>query len=265
MIPIAFEFEFRWLQQIPCHGVAGRVYVYDLPSFFNRELIEKCDHLNPWSSSCDAMANAGLGPRATGISAVVPENVAAAWFWTDQFVSEIIFHNRILKHKCRTMEMESATGFYIPFYAGLAVGKYLWSNYSSADRDRHCQMMLQWVQGQDHYRRSNGWNHFITMGRITWDFRRSKDEDWGSSCIYLPGMRNITRLLIERNSWDYFDIGVPYPTGFHPRYGAFSTWELLRSAYCMEALFNCMLAWLGYTYTREYYNILKSKCEVYVC
>ncbi|KAK9292186.1 hypothetical protein L1049_020146 [Liquidambar formosana] len=30
-------------------------------------------------------------------------------------------------------------------------------------------------------------------------------------------MRNITRLLIERNSWDYFDVGVPYPTGFHPR------------------------------------------------
>ena len=24
-------------------------------------------------------------------------------------------------------------------------------------------------------------------------------------------------LLIERNPWDYFDIGIPYPTGFHPR------------------------------------------------
>lgn len=56
----------------------------------------------------------------------------------------------------------------------------------------------------------------MTMGRITWDFRRSRDEDWGSRCIYLPGMRNVTRLLIERNSWDYFDVGVPYPTGFHP-------------------------------------------------
>ncbi|KAJ6294554.1 hypothetical protein OIU76_022604 [Salix suchowensis] len=57
----------------------------------------------------------------------------------------------------------------------------------------------------------------MTMGRISWDFRRSKDKDWGSSCIYKQGMRNITRLLIERNPWDYFDVGVPYPTGFHPR------------------------------------------------
>ncbi|KAK9021885.1 hypothetical protein V6N11_011850 [Hibiscus sabdariffa] len=57
----------------------------------------------------------------------------------------------------------------------------------------------------------------MTMGRITWDFRRSKNEDWGSSCLYMPGLRNVTRLLIERNPWDYFDVGVPYPTGFHPR------------------------------------------------
>jgi hypothetical protein len=33
----------------------------------------------------------------------------------------------------------------------------------------------------------------------------------------MSGMRNITRLLTERNPWDYFNVGVPYPTGFHPR------------------------------------------------
>ncbi|XP_021286314.1 xyloglucan galactosyltransferase XLT2-like [Herrania umbratica] len=103
------------------------------------------------------------------------------------------------------------------FYAGLAVGKYLWFNYSSKDRDRYCEMILSWVQDQPYWNRSDGWDHFMTMGRITWDFRRSKNEEWGSRCIYMPGMRHITRLLIERNPWDYFDVGVPYPTGFHPR------------------------------------------------
>ncbi|KAF2315730.1 hypothetical protein GH714_040264 [Hevea brasiliensis] len=122
-----------------------------------------------------------------------------------------------LRHKCRTTEPNNATAFYIPFYAGLAVGKFLWHNCTAKDRDRLCEMMLTWVQDQPYYKKSNGWNHFITMGRISWDFRRSKDQDWGSSCIYMPGMRNITRLLIERNPWDYFDVGVPYPTGFHPR------------------------------------------------
>lgn len=197
---------------------SGRVFVYDLPKTLNQEILQNCDDLNPWSSRCKALANEGLGQQATGIAGVVPENLAPAWYWTDQFVSEVIFHNRILNHKCRVMEPESATAFYIPFYAGLAVGKYLWSNSSTAqDRDRHCEMMLRWVQDQQYYKRSEGWDHFITMGRITWDFRRSNDQDWGSRCIYLPGMRNITRLLIERNPWDYFDVGVPYPTGFHPR------------------------------------------------
>uniref|UniRef100_A0A2P2KCT7 Uncharacterized protein MANES_14G032100 n=1 Tax=Rhizophora mucronata TaxID=61149 RepID=A0A2P2KCT7_RHIMU len=195
---------------------AGRIFVYDLPRSFNTELLENCDELNPWSSTCSALANDGFGQRAIGISRVVPENLATAWYWTDQFVSEIIFHNRILKNKCRTTEPNNATAFYIPFYAGLAVGKYLWTKSSAAERDRHCLMMLNWLQDQPYYKKSNGWDHFITMGRITWDFRRSKDKDWGSSCIYMPGMRNITRLLIERNPWDYFDVGAPYPTGFHP-------------------------------------------------
>uniref|UniRef100_A0A5B6ZSP1 Exostosin GT47 domain-containing protein n=1 Tax=Davidia involucrata TaxID=16924 RepID=A0A5B6ZSP1_DAVIN len=195
---------------------SGRVYVYDLPPLFNAELLQKCDDLNPWGSRCDALLNNGFGRRATGLAGIVPDNLTHAWYWTDQFASEIIYHNRMVNYRCRTTVPESATAFYIPFYAGLAVGKFLWSNYSAKDRDRHCEMMLKWVQDQPYWNRSNGWDHFITMARISWDFRRSKDEDWGSSCIYLPAMRNITRLLIERNPWDYFDIGVPYPTGFHP-------------------------------------------------
>nr|TKS07183.1 exostosin family protein [Populus alba] len=196
----------------------GKIFVYDLPSALNKELVSNCDELNPWSSSCAALSNDGFGPVATGISSVVPENLSPAWYWTDQFVTEILVHNRILNHKCRTQDPNNATAFYIPFYAGLAVGKSLFFNNSSAkERDFHCEMMLKWVQDQTYFQRNEGWDHFMTMGRISWDFRRSKDKDWGSSCIYKPGMRNITRLLIERNPWDYFDVGVPYPTGFHPR------------------------------------------------
>ncbi|KAI9162350.1 hypothetical protein LWI28_026450 [Acer negundo] len=196
---------------------SGRIYVYNMPKTFNEELVENCHVLSPWGSRCDKLSNDGFGRKATGLNGIVPVDLIPAWYWTDQFSSEIIFHNRILNHKCRTLEAESATAFYIPFYAGLAVGKYLWSNSTAKERDWHCEKMIKWVRDQDHWKRSNGWNHFITMGRITWDFRRSNDDDWGSSCIHMPGMRNITRLLIERNPWDYFDVGVPYPTGFHPR------------------------------------------------
>ena len=135
---------------------SGRVFVYDLPENFNLEILAKCDRLNPWSSRCDAMANGGLGPIAIGLSGIVPENLVPAWYWTDQFVSEIVFHNRMLKHKCRVLEPESATAFYIPFYAGLAVGKYLWSNSTAEDCDLHYGMMLKWVQDQPYFKRSDG-------------------------------------------------------------------------------------------------------------
>ena len=109
--------------------------MYDLPAEFNAKILANCDRLNPWTSCYDALENGGLGSVATRLVEIVPKNLAPAWYWMDQFISEIIFHNRLLKHKCRVMELESATAFYIPFYVGLAVGKYLWSNSSEEERD----------------------------------------------------------------------------------------------------------------------------------
>ncbi|XP_058104692.1 xyloglucan galactosyltransferase XLT2 [Magnolia sinica] len=197
---------------------SGKVFVYDLPPVFNKQLSEECDALNPWNSRCDALSNDGFGTPAPGLAGLVPENLDPAWYSTDQFTAEIIYHNRMLSHRCRTVDPDSATAFYVPFYAGLAVGKYLWSsNYTARDRDRLCGMLLEWLDQQESWKRSYGWDHFMMLGRITWDFRRSKDDDWGGSFLYMPGMKNVTRLLIERNPWDELDIGVPYPTGFHPR------------------------------------------------
>ncbi|KAL6580469.1 hypothetical protein OROMI_008493 [Orobanche minor] len=195
----------------------GEVYVYNLPPVFNTEIVKNCHNLNPWSSRCDALSNLGFGRPAHGISTIMPENVTGNWFWTDQFSLELIFHNRMLNYRCRTLEPQSAAAFYIPFYSGLAVEKFLFAkNSTTEERDRQCKMMLDWVSDQPYFAKSNGWNHFITMCRVSWDFRRSKDQDWGSSCIYMPKMRNITRLMIEKHPWDYFDVAVPYPTGFHP-------------------------------------------------
>ncbi|CAI9092113.1 OLC1v1027277C1 [Oldenlandia corymbosa var. corymbosa] len=205
----------------------GTVYVYDLPPVLNSDLIRNCHELNPWHSFCDKLSNDGFGKIAVGgISKYIPENLKHAWHWTDQFALEVIYHNRMMKYPCRSLEPESATAFYIPFYAGLAVGKYLWYNYTNEDRDRHCEIMLDWVTKQSHWRRSNGSDHFLSMGRISWDFRRNEVNTWGSSCIFMPGMQNITRLLIERHPWDPFDVGVPYPTGFHPSSAADMTgWQ----------------------------------------
>lgn len=207
----------------------GKFYVYDLPPQFNTDIVKNCDHINPWSSRCDALSNTGFGKSAAaGVSRVVPANVSGAWFWTDQFSLELIYHNRMLHHRCRTAAPESAKAFYIPFYLGLAIEKAIFTkNSTMEERDRPCKMLLDWAIDQPFFKKSNGWDHFITLGRISWDFRRRLPiSDWGSSCIYMPTMRNITRLLIEKNPWDYFDVAVPYPTGFHPATAAdVATWQ----------------------------------------
>ncbi|KAE9618254.1 hypothetical protein Lal_00047571 [Lupinus albus] len=240
----------------------GKVFVYDLPPYFNRHILQSCDNLNPWTSRCHALSNAAMGTSATSLAGVIPDDLIPAWFWTDQFVSEIIFHNRILHHNCTVTDPQSATAFYIPFYAGLAVGKYLWTNSSTAqDRDHHCDLLLTWLSQQPYYQKSHGWDHFITMGRITWDFRRSNNYDWGSSCIYKPLMRNITRLLIERNPWDYFDVAVPYPTGFHPAsVSDVIRWQIFVRDRRRSALF-CFAGAPRREFNNDFRGILLNQCR----
>ncbi|KAL3526839.1 hypothetical protein ACH5RR_011495 [Cinchona calisaya] len=197
----------------------GKVYVYELPPMFNKELLENCDDLNPWKSQCAAVSNNGFGPNATSLAGtVVPKELTPPWYWTNLFAGEIIFHTRSLNYKCRTTEPESATAFYVPFYAGLAVSKYLLNLSSSArDRDAPCQRFLGWIKHQPYWKKSNGSDHFLMLGRSSWDFRRARDDDiWGTSFLRMPLMKQMYRLTIERHLTDPLDVSVPYPSGFHP-------------------------------------------------
>lgn len=197
----------------------GKIYVYDLPSMLNKDLVlANCTDLNPWNWQCGIVPNHGYGNAATEFAGIFPGTLSSSWYRTNQFSLELIFHHRMLHHKCRTLEPESATAFYIPFYAGLAVGKFLWGN-DTAKRDWHCRMMLQWVKKQKSWQRSNGSDHFMAVGRITWDFRRLTDPGklWGSSFLNMPEMQQVTRFTIEKAPGDYYDVSVPYPTGFHPK------------------------------------------------
>ncbi|CDP02549.1 unnamed protein product [Coffea canephora] len=196
----------------------GKVYAYDLPPIFNKELVINCHDLDPWKSKCPAVSNNGFGPNAAAtLVGTVPQKLAPSWWWTDMFSGEIIYHTRMSHYKCRTMEPESATAFYVPFYAGLAVSKYLFTNYTASERDYPCERFLEWVKEQPYWKRSNGSDHFLVLGRMTWDFRRKTDDDWGTRFLLTPLMKNMLRLTVERHRWDPLEISYPYPTGFHPR------------------------------------------------
>lgn len=192
----------------------GYIYVYDLPREYNSDIIANCTALNFFLNVCDTLLNGGLGNTLGEAS---PLGQMGSWFVSDQFTAEVVFHNRILEHPCLTDKPEEATGFYVPYYAGLEVGRFLWGDFSAERRDRVSNQLLEWLGEQQAWKKNGGWGHFMMIGRITWDFRRSKDEDWGSGFFYHPSMQNMTRLLIEKNPWDYMEMAVPYPTNFHPQ------------------------------------------------
>eukprot|EP00250_Pteridium_aquilinum_P001530 c11724_g1_i1 orf=622-2922(+) len=192
----------------------GYIYVYDLPPVFNRDIVANCTSLNVFQDVCHTLLNDGLGASLGDAS---PLGQTGSWFISDQFTAEIVFHNRMLQHPCVTDKPEQASGFYVPYYAGLDVGRYLWQEFSAERRDRVGNQLLEWLGEQKTWKKNGGWGHFMMIGRITWDFRRSKDEDWGSGIFNYPSMQNMTRLIIERNPWDYMEMAVPYPTNFHPQ------------------------------------------------
>lgn len=189
----------------------GRVYVYDLPSVLNKDLL----------NTSNKLSNGGFGLHATGLESVMDQNLTEVWYWTDLYSGEVIYHNRMLCYKCRTLDQDQAIAFYIPFYVGVVVGKYLWANHTAKEMDFHSVTMLNWVKNRPPWKRSNGSDHFIVLGRLTWDFRRitaDSDTEWGTSLLNMSLMENVLRLSPERSIWDPLEVSIPYPNPFHPRY-----------------------------------------------
>ncbi|KAK4492874.1 hypothetical protein RD792_000199 [Penstemon davidsonii] len=142
------------------------------------------------------------------------------------------------------MNQDNATAFYIPFYVGLAVGKFLWLKHTAREIDFHSVKMLNWVENQAPWKRRNGSDHFILIGRLTWDFRRlspDSDTEWGTNFLYMPLMKNVLRLTPERNVWDDLEISVPYPNPFHPRSESdIHQWQReVLMTYCKNEMSSC--------------------------
>ncbi|CAN0854210.1 Xyloglucan galactosyltransferase MUR3 [Linum grandiflorum] len=197
----------------PCSG--KYIYVHEIPSEFNSDILEQCRSLNPWMNMCPFITNTGLGPKLRSSEKVVSNS---GWFETNQFVLEVIFHNRMKQYKCLTNDSSKASGIFVPYYAGLDVARYLWNNSTRLVRDRYSVELIDWVRDKPEWKRMWGRDHFLVAGRISWDFRRvtDRDEHWGNKLMVLPEGKNMTMLTIESSPWNENDFAIPYPTDFHP-------------------------------------------------
>ncbi|RDX97838.1 Xyloglucan galactosyltransferase MUR3, partial [Mucuna pruriens] len=193
------------------------VYVYDLPSRFNEDLLKGCHSLMKWTDMCPSLSNLGLGPKVIEKS---KEKVLLkeSWYATDQFSLEVIFHNTMKHYKCLTNDSSLASAVYVPYYAGLDVGRYLWGGFNVSIRDASPKELVKWLAQQPEWKRMWGRDHFLVGGRIGWDFRRKTEDndDWGTKLMFLPEARNMSILLIESVGPDANEFPIPYPTYFHP-------------------------------------------------
>lgn len=161
---------------------------------------------------CPHVANHGMGQP---ISKMGSTNT---WFATHQFLGEMIFHAKMENHPCRTLDPSEANLFYLPFYGGLHVS----SNFREPnlkERDALALNLVDYIQEQPWWKRRNGKDHFIALGRTAWDFMRSENgPDFGFNCLLnLPAVNNMTVLTVERNPWKGSNqFGIPYPSYFHP-------------------------------------------------
>ncbi|MBA0768335.1 hypothetical protein Gotri_017142 [Gossypium trilobum] len=157
------------------------IYVHRLPTRFNNGVLRDCRNLIKWFNMCPSLMNAG-----------------------------------IKQYKCLTNDSSMASAVYVPFYAGLDVGRYLWG-YNTSVRDSAAYGVADWLRKQHEWNRMFGQDHFFVAGRIAWDFRRqtNNESEWGSKLMNLPEFMNITMLSIESSSWSN-EFAIPYPTYFHP-------------------------------------------------
>ncbi|PUZ67554.1 hypothetical protein GQ55_3G445300 [Panicum hallii var. hallii] len=202
---------------------AGRyIYVQELPSRFNTDLLRDCRYLSEWTDMCKHVANAGMGPRLTRTGGVLPPT---GWYDTNQFTLEVVFHNRMRQYGCLTADASRAAAVYVPYYAGLDVGRHLWG-FSNNVRDALAEDLVDWLRSTPAWAAHGGRDHFLVGGRIAWDFRRQDGGEWGSRLLLLPEATNMTALVLESGPWHVGDVGVPYPTYFHPsRAAEVASWQ----------------------------------------
>ncbi|KAL9240079.1 hypothetical protein vseg_014339 [Gypsophila vaccaria] len=200
----------------PCLG--RYIYMYNLPSRFNDDLVKNCSTIAKWFNHCPYVVNGGFGPLFNvGSDDLKTFTAAESWYETNQFMLSMIFHDRMKKYECLTRNSSLASAIYAPFYAGLEVRKYL-DEGSLSERDAGAVAFTSWLRDRPEWRRERGWDHFFVAGRISWDFQRLSytHSDWGSKLLNLPESRNMTVLTIESSPFENNDFAIPYPTYFHP-------------------------------------------------
>lgn len=120
------------------------IYMYRLPSKFSDDLLRDWRSLNKWFDMCPFIVNSGLGPQL---------KKKKGWFATNQFMLEVIFHSRMEHYDCLTNDSSRASAVFVPFYAGLDIGRHLWG-FNVSVRDTLENNLVEWLKRAPEWRKT---------------------------------------------------------------------------------------------------------------
>ncbi|OAE33345.1 hypothetical protein AXG93_4123s1200 [Marchantia polymorpha subsp. ruderalis] len=249
-----------------CEG--RRIFMYDLPGEFNVELVQKCRYgVTSWLNFCPHAENGGLGQLHGAWSSNAPSSyqveqpleattglapaggggagesgwLGSGWYKTDPYMLEIVFHSRMQKYSCLTSDAARADAFYFPYYVGVDALRYLYN--SSIQKDSHGEALVEWIKenAQQEWERHGGKDHFMVLGRTSWDFYLLGNEthtQWGTGLFQLPHLTNMTALIMEKKPWMKHEWAIPYLTSFHPSAAELEAWVARVRASRRSSLFS---------------------------
>ncbi|ESQ51787.1 hypothetical protein EUTSA_v10016613mg [Eutrema salsugineum] len=202
----------------PCLG--RFVYIHNLPSRFNTDILQDCESISRPKdkiSMCKYLDNFGFGPLIGDGVSTDSQYYSPSWYATNQFMLEVIFHEKMKRYECLTLNSSLASAIYVPYYAGLDFRRNL-RRRNVAARDAAGKELVKWLKKQPQWTGMSGKDHFLVTGRISRDFQRNSDNKsgWGTNLMLLPESQNLSFLTIERNPTSHNEFSIPYPTYFHP-------------------------------------------------
>lgn len=156
------------------------VYVYNISEVYNRNFVTECATFKKGRDLCMYMENGGMG---RGFSFGRPPGESEGpWYSTWQFALELYFHEKLLRHPCVTEREELASAFFVPYYAGMDLSRRFTHRLAKGEL---YLALAKWLQGQESWKRHQGRDHFMVLGRIASDFYRQGEDPrlWGNEVI----------------------------------------------------------------------------------
>lgn len=167
------------------------IFIHNVSQAYNHAFLQDCSSFKKDRDLCMYMENDGMG-RAFNytISLGGPPLAKPSWYNTWQFSLELYFHRRLLSHPCVTTQEYLADVFYVPYYGGMDLSRTISHR---LPKEKLYVELVEWLKGRESWKRRNGRDHFITLGRISRDFRRPDGVlAWGNKVSAMTAARVVS-------------------------------------------------------------------------